>query len=499
MAASSYTGEMILRAAAFALLTLGGAIAQNGAAPIDHLIDEAGTSPALEKNLRVLCDEIGGRLPGTPAMKRAVDWGVEAFRHAGVKRVHTESFTIPNSWTEGSSRAEVLSPVTFPVHVAAGGWSAATPNGGIEAEVLAAGRGDEGDISRLGGAAKGKILLIRSETLQSFHDMAVEQRRATVAIREAERAGAAAVLLMSTRPKGLLYRHTNAIDGKLDKLPIAVASREEAQRILRLLESHHKVRMRLALPNRIGGPVEVQNVVAEIPGREKPDEVMILGAHLDSWDLGTGCLDNGCNVAMVVEVARAIQATHPPPRRTVRFILFGAEEQGLLGSRAYVRQHRAEMDNVVAVLVHDIGVGKISGYSLGGRREIENAVVESVRPVASRGVVTHTTEAFFGTDHFDFLLEGVPTLVANQDTSDYVPNYHSQSDTFDKVDLTELRNQAGIAAVTVYNLADRSERVAKRLDRSEMEKLLRDTRLDDQLKFLGLWDEWASGARGRAN
>lgn len=490
---------MVLRTAIGALLAIGWAIAQNGGAPIEHLMDEVASSQTLEKNLRVLCDEIGGRLPGTPAMKRAVDWGVEAFRHAGVKRVHTESFSIPNSWAEGASRAEVVSPVSFGVPVAAGGWSAATPNGGVEAEVLAAGRGDEGEISRLGGAAKGKILLIRSDTLQSFHDMAVEQRRATIAIREAEKAGAAAILLMSTRPKGLLYRHTNAIDGKLDKLPIAVAAREDAQRVLRLIEAGHKVRMRLALPNKIGGPVEVHNVVAEIPGREHPDEVVIIGAHLDSWDLGTGCLDNGCNVALVVDVARAIQATNPHPRRTVRFILFAAEEEGLLGSRAYVRQHRAELDKVVAVLVHDIGVGKISGYSLGGRREIENAVVDSVQPVASRGVTTHTTDAFFGTDHFDFLLEGVPTLVANQDTSEYVPNYHAQSDTFDKVDLAELRNEAGIAAVTVYNLADRPERPGKRLDRAEMEKLLRDTRLDDQLKFLGLWDEWVSGARGRAN
>jgi len=490
---------MVLRAAAVAWLVSGWVLAQNGAPPIEHLLEEVGSSPALERNLRVLCDEIGGRLPGTPAMKRAVEWAVAAFRAAGVKQVHTETFTVPQSWSEGASRAEVLGTQGFAVRVAAAGWSAATPNGGLESEVLAGGRGDEGEITRLGAAARGKILLIRSETLQSFHDMAVEQRRATVAIREAEQAGAAAVLLMSTRPKGLLYRHTNSIDGRLDKLPIAVAAREEAQRILRLLEAGHKVKMRLALPNKTGGPIQVENVVAEIRGREKPEEIVILGAHLDSWDLGTGCLDNGCNAALVIDVARAIQATQPHPRRTVRFLLFGAEEQGLLGSRAYARQHRAELDRVVAMMVHDIGVGRISGYSLGGRREIEGAVTESLAPVASRGATTHTTDAFFGTDHFDFLLEGVPTLVANQDTTEYVPNYHAQSDTFDKVDVAELRNQAGIAAAAAYNLAERPERPAARLNRAEVEKLLRETRLDDQLKFLGLWEEWTRGERGRVN
>ncbi len=487
-----------LRGVLFAALWWGlAAPAQNGGSPIDHLLNEVGTSPALEKNLRVLCDEIGGRLPGTPAMKRAVDWAVAAFQQAGVPRVHTESFTIPQSWSEGASRAEVLGPAAFRVRVAAAGWSAATPNGGIEAEVLAAGRGDDGDITRLGAAAKGKILLVRSETLQSFHDMAVEQRRATIAIREAEKSGAAALLLMSTRPRDLLYRHTNSIDGRLDRLPIAVAAREEAQRILRLLEAGHKVRMRLALPNKTGGPIEAQNVVAEIPGREQPEEVVILGAHLDSWDLGTGCLDNGCNASMVVEVARALQRMGPP-RRTVRFILFSGEELGLLGSRAYVRQHRGELDQVVLMMVHDIGVGKISGYSLGGRRDLEAAVSEALLPVASRGPVTHTTDAFFGTDHFDFLLEGVPTLVANQDTTEYVPNYHAQSDTFDKVDLSELRSQAGIAAAVVYGFAERAGRPAKRLDRAGVEQLMRETRLDDQLKFLGLWEEWVRGERGRA-
>ena len=479
-------------------LWAGIALAQNGGGPIEHLIEAVGESPTLEKNLRVLCDEIGGRLPGTDAMRRAVEWAKEAFRQAGVDEVHTESFTIPNSWAEGETRAEVVSPAAFRVRLAAAGWTAATPEGGVDAEVIAAGRGEEGEIARLGKDAKGKILLIRSDPLGNFQDMAIEQRRATVAVREAEKAGAAAVLLMSTRPRGLLYRHTDVIDGRLDPVPSAVVAREDAQRVLRLLDGGQKVRMRLALANRTGGRFESHNVVAEIRGRERPEQAVIIGAHLDSWDLGTGCLDNGCNAALVVEVARAIQAIHLRPRRTVRFILFSGEEEGLLGSRAYVRQHRGELDRVVAVLVHDIGVGRISGYSLGGRGDIEGALNEVLAPVASRGANTHTTDAFFGTDHFDFLLEGIPTLVANQDTTEYVPNYHAQSDTFDKVDVAELRNQAAIAAAAVYGIADRAKRLGRRQSRAEVEKLLKDTRLDDQLKFLGLWGEWTSGERGRA-
>ncbi|MBI3695201.1 MAG: hypothetical protein HY238_10240, partial [Acidobacteria bacterium] len=250
-----------------ALLWAGLAAAQNGGAPVDHLIDEVGQTVTLEKNLRVLCDEIGGRVPGSDAMRRAEAWAMEAFRQAGISQVHTESFTIPNSWEEGATRAEVVAPARFLVRLAAAGWSPATPNGGVDAEVLAAGRGEEGDVNRLGAAAKGKILLIRSEALGSFQDMAVEQRRATIALREAEKVGAAAVLLMSTRPRGLLYRHTNVVDGRLDRLPSAVVAREDAQRILRILDSGQPVRMRLSLPNHTGGPFEAHNRVAEVRGR----------------------------------------------------------------------------------------------------------------------------------------------------------------------------------------------------------------------------------------
>src|ERR1041384_2673007 len=246
------------------------------------------------------------------------------------------------------------------------------------------------------------------------------------------------------------------------------------------------------MPNKTGAPLEQQNVVGEIRGYEKPDETVILGAHLDSWDLGTGCLDNGCNAALVIEAARAIQALNARPKRTVRFILVNAEEEGLLGSRAYVEHHRSELDQIVAVIVHDMGSGRVSGYSLGGRRELEGGLQQIMTPVDFLGANNHTTDAFFGTDHFDFQLEGIPTLVANQDTTDYVASYHAQSDDFDKVDLRELKNQTTVAAVTAYDIADRPDRFGRRQTRAEVERLMHDTRLDDQLKFLGLWSEWES-------
>ena len=141
--------------------------------------------------------------------------------------------------------------------------------------------------------------------------------------------------------------------------------------------------------------------------------------------------------------------------------------------------------------------GNIKGYSLGGRRDIKTGLMQAMEPVAGRGANAHSFDAFFGSDHFDFLLQGVPTLIAIQDTNDFVPVYHSSADTFDKVSLYGLRRQTGTAAVTIYNLADSPEPLGKRLTRREIEELLDETDLDKQMKFLGLWEEWAQGLRGR--
>jgi carboxypeptidase Q len=257
------------------------------------------------------------------------------------------------------------------------------------------------------------------------------------------------------------------------------------------------VRVRLTMPNKIGGPIEQQNVVGEIRGYEKPDEIVVLGAHLDSWELGTGALDNGCNAALVIEAARAIKASGLLPRRTIRFILFSGEEEGLYGSWAYVKEHRAEMDKYRGVVIFDSGIGRVTGYSLGGRRDIEPAVREILKPFAGWGVDDHSYDASWGTDHFDFLLEGVPNLVANQEVANYLQNYHAASDTFDKVDIRELKLNTVLAAVTAWGIADRAEPIGPRYSRAQIENLMKESGLDQELKTLGMWADWESGARGR--
>jgi Zn-dependent M28 family amino/carboxypeptidase len=225
--------------------------------------------------------------------------------------------------------------------------------------------------------------------------------------------------------------------------------------------------------------------------------MVILAAHLDSWELGTGALDNGCNAALVIEAARAIKAIGVLPKRTIRFILFSGEEQGTVGSYAYVKAHASELDNTRAVIVFDSGSGRVYGYSLGGRRDTEPALNHILIPLQGWGVTQHVSDASFGTDNFDFLLEGVPTFVANNEIANYLVNYHAASDTFDKVDQREMKINTVLAALTAWGIADRAEPIGKRMSRSEIETMAKETGLDQQMKLLGYWEQWQSGARGR--
>ena len=456
-----------------------------------------GDTPMIE-NLRRLTDDIGGRVSGSLEMAKAIEWGVAGFRAAGVD-VHTEKYTLPVVWKEGRTELTIISPATSAVQLRAvsEAWGPATPHDGIEAKVIDIGTGADDGFSRAGNL-HGAILLAHSEIGSAWPDLFNEYMRPPAIIARAVKEGAAAILWTGARERLLLYRHTNSLNGGLDRIPQAVVAREDGLQLARLVAANPgKVRVKLSLPNQVGGPIEQENVIGEIRGYEKPDEIVILGAHLDSWELGTGALDNGCNSALVIEAARAIKATGLVPKRTIRFILFTGEEQGTVGSLAYVKSHSAELDKIRGVIIFDAGSGRVSGYSLGGRHDTEAGIRQILKPLEAWGAPQHTSDASFGTDNFDFLLEGVPTFVANQEISNYLANYHAASDTFDKVDQRELKLNTVLAALTAWGIADRAEPIGKRLSRAELDTLVKETGLDEQMKLLGYWEQWQSGTRGR--
>jgi hypothetical protein len=241
-----------------------------------------------------------------------------------------------------------------------------------------------------------------------------------------------------------------------------------------------------------------ENVIAEIRGREKPDEFVILSSHLDSWDLGKGALDAGCNAALVIEAARIIHLTGLRPRRSIRFVLFSGHEQGKLGSWGYVQAHRAELDRVVAAVNFDRGAGRVSGFTFGGRNDLEAGVRESLDAFdSSWGITRFSTDATLDSDNLDFLLEGVPNILASQENAGYVGNRHSTADIYDKIDLAAVKRNTAVAGVLVFGLAEREMPLGPRLSRAETEALLERTGLAASMRQADLWSFWQGGARGR--
>jgi hypothetical protein len=463
----------------------------------DRLIADTLKSSSLETNLRRLTDEIGGRVPGTPAMQRAVDWGVAAFKEAGADGVHTEDFTIPHSWSEGetSMTATEFNGSPFKVRAVSVTWAPAlVPSKHVP--IMDVGEGNAAGFAKAGDVS-GKIVLVHTKVLARWADLVGEYARAPAIIELAVKGKAKAIAFMATREHDILYRHCNSVHGEIDRIPMVIMAREDGERIARLLSSGHPVWADLSIPNHVGGPIKASNVIAELRGREKSDEFVVLGAHLDSWDLGTGALDNGCNAALVIDALRAIKASGAKPRRTIRFILFSGEEQGLLGSWAYVVAHRAELDRAAGVVIFDSGTGKLTDFSSGGRKDTIAAAEKLLAPVQTLSANRVEPSGETGTDHFDFMLEGVPTLVADTEETNYLENYHAVSDTFDKVDLDQLRKNLAVAAVLTLGLADSSDRIGPRLTRAQIEQTLSESHLDDEMKAMDMWDDWAKGKRGR--
>jgi hypothetical protein len=458
---------------------------------------ERGETPLLD-DLRQLCDTIGGRPTGSKACDRAVDWGLARFRAAGVDSAWTETYTIPGSWVGGADHAECIAPAQFPLRVVAGPFTVSTPNGqALEAPLVNAGDGSPEAFARLGDKARGSIALVLSPEMKTEADLFAEYGRDAGMFAAARSAGVAALLIQSTRPGVLLYRHPMGLGADSLPIPAALVARIHAARLARLTEQG-EVRVRLDLPSRVGGPFEARNVVAEIRGREKPDEIVLIGAHLDSWDLGTGAEDNGVNAATVIDIARSFKALGIVPRRTVRFVLFTGEEQGLFGSEAYVKQHAQEMSRHVFMVTFDTGSGHTTGFYLNGRPELRRPIDRALAAVPGLEASDDSLEGIDGTDNFDFLLAGVPNLIAKQEWAPYLPNYHAETDVYEAVNASEARMNAALAAVLVWGVAESPDLPAAHQTRAEVEKLLRETRMDEQMKALGQWDEWKAGKRGES-
>jgi carboxypeptidase Q len=303
------------------------------------------------------------------------------------------------------------------------------------------------------------------------------------------------VVYMSSRPDGVLFRH-NSRGGFSNEQLVLAMERGDAQRLLRSLREGNRLELwtRVELEDAAGH--ESYNVIGEIPGSDLPDEYVVIGAHLDSWGLGTGANDNGCNVAMMIDLARQMKRLGIQPRRTIRFVLWNGEEQGLHGSWRYAEQHRDELDDHVMAGSIDIGSGRITGFFTGGRPEIAEAVDRALASVQGLGPFEQIDIPIVGTDNYDFMLEGVANIIADHESYNYGPTYHASSDNFEKVDLRQLRLNAAIVAAVVYGFANMDVDWGRQ-SRKEVQALIDSTDLGRDMRTFGMMEDWEAGRRGR--
>lgn len=419
--------------------------------------------------LSELTDTIGPRLSGSRGAELAVRWAANEFRETGL-RPRLEKVMVPK-WVRGEEIAYLPSHNDQRIVLTTLGMSIATPAEGIEAEVIEARSID--DVAALGDRAKGKIVLINhpmshalvqsGAAFQAYGEVAGGRSRGAV---EAAKIGAVAVLVRSLASGSMRNPHTGAMryDDAVPKIPAAAVTTEDADLLHRLLRRGAPVRLHLKLTPRTEPDVESANVVAEIRGSERPEEIVLVGGHLDSWDLGTGAIDNGSGVTMVLETMRIIQTLNLKPRRTIRAVLFMNEENGLRGARAYLAQHESELANHVAAIETDAGVGEPIGFVT----TLTGANLEALRDLAvplisKTGATSWRSQTQTGADTSVLVARGVPGFGFVPDGRDYFNHHHAPSDTLDKVNPEHLRECSAAVAALTYVLADLDEATQNRL------------------------------------
>jgi len=451
----------------------------------DQLAASIYTGPSMA-TLRELTDGVGGRVTGTPSYVSATEWAAAKFRSYGIENVRLDPFTIPAGWERGSASGRMIAPLARPLYLASLAWSPSTPAGGVQGLVAAIADVAPEKLQAVADQLNGKIVFLDiAKIFAEGYAKALPKLDAAWPV--LKDAGVVAVIAADKEKNNVLNAHDLQWGAKTLLLPAAEIGMEDGKLIQRELE-HGPVTIQFSLENKTSGETKVNNVVAEIRGRERPQEWILIGAHLDSWDFGTGAQDNGTGAISVLEVARAMMALGKPPRRSVRFALWGGEEEGILGSYAYAQAHKSELKNCVAVLNTDNGSGHPRGWKVEGREDLKQAMQPwSDGLLQNLGGGDLSLETTYDTDHGPFVLQGIPALDLWVDMSKYFEVHHKSSDTLDKVDLLDFKAGEVILAVTAYAMAESDKPIARHIDHAAVKEILKNAKLDELLEHVGVW------------
>jgi carboxypeptidase Q len=427
-------------------------------APVTRLLAAALADSHAWSRLGELCDLAGPRLNGSEGYARAVAWALAGMRADGLTAVRAEPVLAPH-WVRDDESAECLTPLRFALPVLGLGGTVGTPPGGVEAELLAVRDFDE--LAARATEARGRIVLFDPPWEGYGKTVQYRSRGADAAAKH----GAVACLIRSVADVSLATLHTGIMRYAdradtawtgVPRIPAAALTVEDAGRLHRLARAGHAVRIHLSLGARTLPDTESANVVGEVRGRERPEEIVVIGAHLDSWDVGTGAHDDGAGCVIVMEAARLLARLPAAPRRTVRVVLFADEENAQTGGKAYAAAHAGELARHVAALECDSGGFAPRGFSVQGDSATVAQVRALARPLAAVGAA-EITPGGSGVDVSFIVKQGVPGLGHRVDGARYFEYHHSPADTFDKIDARDLAKNVAAVAALAWALAEDPE------------------------------------------
>jgi carboxypeptidase Q len=424
----------------------------------ERLIDAALGDSAAYKRLARLVDTFGHRMSGSPTLERAIDWIVAEMKRDGLENVHTEPVMVTH-WVRGTESAALVSPRSAPLPVLGLGRSVGTPPGGIAAPVLVV--RDFAELRARAAEAKGKIVLFDFPFDTSQHPFAAYgqavQYRA-YGVDSAAAVGAVAALVRSVTPHSLRTPHTGGLSyadtvRTVPRIPGAAVTVEDAEMLHRMQQRGERVVVRLTMGARTLPPARSRNVIAELRGSERPDEVVVVGGHIDSWDVGQGAMDDGGGSVAAWEALRLVRQLGVRPKRTIRVVLWTNEEIGLGGALAYRDAHRGELDRHVLAMESDNGVFRPLGLLFSGLDSglaLMRQVSHLLTRVGADSVLASGPEADVG----PLAALGVPAVAINTDPSRYFWYHHTDADTIDKLSPREMALCVAVMAVVVNTVAN---------------------------------------------
>lgn len=437
--------------------------------PADRIINSVMAGNDAYNKLTELCDDIGHRIQGSEALDRAIRWAADRLTADGHENVHTESVTV-TKWVRGNESATMIDPRHYPLAMLGLGNSVGTIPGGITAPVVVV--GDEDELESLGTAARGKIVLFNNPmpaySIESGtgYGRAVRFRHSGARLAAAH--GAVACLVRSVTAHSLRSPHTGGMSYRdaTARIPAAAISVEDADMIARFQKRGIPVTVRLEMEARTEGDAPSANVIAELRGSTHPDEIVVIGGHIDTWDVGQGAHDDGAGCIMAMEAVNVLRKLNLRPRRTIRVVLWTGEENGLHGARAYAKDHAHEMDRHVAAIEADIGGFAPLGYSIDckdeDRLEIAAAQMRNILSLTSRLGANKVTTGWAAADVSPMKPAGVIIMGHESDPEHYFDYHHTDADTIDKINPHQLSQNVAVMAAVAYILADMPQRLGER-------------------------------------